>query len=92
MDHRHPPATRGEVGIVEWNEKFGLIKINPLAGWKNKQVWEYIFANKVPYNPLLDQGYKSIGCTHCTRPTAPGEDERAGRWSGTDKTECGLHS
>ena len=89
---RDQAATRGEIGIVEWNEKFGLIKVNPLAGWEKKQVWEYIFANKVPYNPLLDQGYKSIGCTHCTRPTATGEDERAGRWSGTDKTECGLHS
>lgn len=76
---------------IGWDAKFGLIKINPLADWTDKQVWNYIHQHKVPYNPLHDQSYPSIGCTHCTRAVAPGEDPRAGRWSGFAKTECGLH-
>jgi phosphoadenosine phosphosulfate reductase len=74
-----------------WDAKFGLYKIAPLAHWDEKQVWRYIFENGVPYNPLHDQGYPSLGCTNCTRPAGASEDERAGRWSGTAKTECGLH-
>ena len=89
---RDQGPTRSEVGIVEWDHKFKLVKVNPVAHWSKRQLWSYILANKVPYNSLLDQGYQSIGCTHCTRPTGAGEDERAGRWSGRDKVECGLHA
>jgi phosphoadenosine phosphosulfate reductase len=69
-----------------------LVKISPLATWTRNDTWTYVVANDVPYNPLLDQGYKSIGCWPCTRPVAADADERAGRWAGTDKTECGIHT
>ena len=82
---------RKAAGKIEWDEKFGLVKINPIADWTSKQVWAYIHDHDVPYNPLHDQNYPSIGCTHCTRSVRPGEDPRAGRWSGLTKTECGLH-
>jgi phosphoadenosine phosphosulfate reductase len=88
---REQAPTRANAGVVEVDQKFGLIKFNPLALWTDKQVWEYIVKNKVPYNKLHDQGYPSIGCIPCTRAVKPGEDPRAGRWSGHDKTECGLH-
>jgi phosphoadenosine phosphosulfate reductase len=70
------------------------VKINPLAGWSKEEVWWYIISHQLPYNPLHDQGYPSIGCTPdcCTRPVLDGEAERAGRWAGTDKKECGLHT
>ena len=68
-----------------------FVKANPLADWTLEDVWAYIHANDVPYHPLHDQNYPSIGCTHCTRPVMPGGDPRAGRWAGQDKTECGLH-
>ncbi|HXR18277.1 MAG TPA: phosphoadenylyl-sulfate reductase [Terriglobales bacterium] len=77
---------------VEWDAKFHLVKINPLAAWTAGKVWRYIHDHDLPYNPLYDRGYPSIGCTHCTRSVQPGEDARAGRWSGFNKTECGLHS
>ena len=89
---RDQATTRAAAGIVEWNPKFGMIKVNPVAHWGKQQVWKYIFENKLKYNPLLDQGYKSIGCTNCTKPVADGEDDRAGRWAGTDKVECGLNT
>jgi phosphoadenosine phosphosulfate reductase len=73
------------------DDKFGLIKANPLADWSLKDVWAYIHEHDVPYNPLHDQNYPSIGCTHCTRQVMPGEDPRAGRWAGQDKVECGVH-
>jgi phosphoadenosine phosphosulfate reductase len=76
---------------VEWDEKFGLVKVNPIVDWTSKQVWRYLHEHGVPYNSLHDQNYPSIGCTHCTRAVRPGEDARAGRWPGTAKTECGLH-
>jgi phosphoadenosine phosphosulfate reductase len=76
---------------IEWDEKFGLVKVNPIADWTSKQVWRYLHEHGVPYNSLHDQNYPSIGCTHCTRAIRPGEDPRAGRWPGTAKTECGLH-
>ncbi len=82
---------RKNVGIVEWDAKFGLVKLNPLANWTEKQLWAYIFANDVPYNPLHDQSYPSLGCTYCTKPVAAGADPRSGRWQGFDKDECGLH-
>jgi phosphoadenosine phosphosulfate reductase len=89
---REQNPTRAHARKLEWDAKFGLVKLNPLADWTWDQVWSYIRARKVPYNPLHDQNYPSIGCTHCTRPVMPGEDMRAGRWAGFQKTECGLHS
>lgn len=88
---REQAPTRANAKAVEWDKKFNLVKINPLVAWQEKDVWSYIVANGVPYNPLHDQNYPSIGCLHCTRPVMPGEDPRAGRWSGHQKTECGLH-
>jgi phosphoadenosine phosphosulfate reductase len=83
---------RKSVCKVEWDEKFGLVKVNPIADWTSKQVWRYLSEHGVPYNSLYDQNYSSIGCTHCTRAVLPGEGPRAGRWPGLAKTECGLHS
>lgn len=80
---------RADTPIVSWNAKFGVVKLNPLANWTEKQTWDYISKNKVPYNALLDQGYSSIGCYNCTLPGVQG---RAGRWQGFDKEECGLHT
>jgi phosphoadenosine phosphosulfate reductase len=74
-----------------WDKRFNLWKINPLADWHEKDVWNYIVDHEVPYNPLHDHGYPSIGCTHCTRPPGAGEAPRAGRWADAEKTECGLH-
>jgi len=88
---RDQAPTRANAKKVEYDTKFGLVKFNPLAAWTSDQVWDYIRANDVIYNPLHDRNYPSIGCEHCTRPVMPGEDPRAGRWSGSDKTECGLH-
>ncbi|TGZ78021.1 Phosphoadenosine phosphosulfate reductase thioredoxin [Ascodesmis nigricans] len=82
---------RGDLDIVEVDEA-GLIKINPLANWTFKQVKEYVDANNVPYNALLDRGYKSVGDWHSTQPVKEGEDERAGRWKGQAKSECGIHN
>lgn len=89
---RDQSEERAETPAVQWDSKFGLVKINPLIHWDEKRLWAYIFANDVPYHPLHDQGYPSIGCTNCTRAVQPGEDPRAGRWAGQDKTECGLHT
>lgn len=90
---RDQSADRARTDIVKWDKKFGLVKVSPLANWTNKEVWSRIVEQGVPYNPLHDQGYPSIGCWPCTRTVADGEaDERAGRWSGSKKTECGLHS
>ena len=88
---RDQSPARANAGKIEWDARFGLVKLNPLGSWNWKDLWQYIKANDVDYNPLHDQNYPSIGCTHCTRPVLPGEDPRAGRWSGTAKTECGLH-
>jgi len=82
---------RAGAPIVGWDKKFGLVKINPLANWSKKDVWSRIVKENVPYNPLHDQGYPSVGCRPCTRPVDLDEDERAGRWTGSAKTECGLH-
>lgn len=87
---RDQSKTRANVAIVDWDEKFGLVKLNPLATWDEKQVWSYIVAHGVPYNELHDRGYPSIGCTNCTKPIRPGDDPRSGRWAGTDKEECGI--
>lgn len=83
---------RAGIPIVGWDKKFALVKISPLANWTKKDVWKLITAENIPYNPLHDQGYTSIGCWPCTRAVMFGEDERAGRWSGSAKKECGLHT
>lgn len=88
---RDQAPTRANAKKVEYDVKFGLIKFNPLAGWTSEDVWNYIREHDVIYNPLHDRNYPSIGCTHCTRPVAEGEDPRAGRWASIEKTECGLH-
>ena len=88
---RDQTSFRMDARKIEWDAKFGLVKMNPIADWTSKQVWRYLLEHNVPYNPLHDQNYPSIGCTHCTRAVQPGEDPRAGRWPGTAKTECGLH-
>jgi hypothetical protein len=72
-----------------WDKRFGLWKLNPLADWDDKRVWTYIKDHHVPYNPLHDHGYPSIGCTPCT--SKPDGDARSGRWAGTDRTECGIN-
>jgi phosphoadenosine phosphosulfate reductase len=78
-------------GVVQWDPKFQLVKVNPLLNWTKKDVWAFVMKHGVPYNPLHDQGYPSIGCWPCTRAVRPGEDDRAGRWAGKVKKECGLH-
>ncbi len=88
---RDQTAARASAGKIEWDQKFGLVKINPIADWSSKQVWHYIREHNVPHNELHERNYPSIGCTHCTRAVQPGEDPRAGRWAGLAKTECGLH-
>jgi phosphoadenosine phosphosulfate reductase len=84
---REQAPTRAGAAKLERDEARGIWKLNPLADWTEKQLWTYIFAHDLPYNPLHDQGYASIGCAPCTRPGAG----REGRWAGEDKTECGLH-
>jgi phosphoadenosine phosphosulfate reductase len=88
---RDQTSFRKGAGKIEWDEKFSLVKVNPIADWTSKKVWSYLREHDVPYNSLHDQNYPSIGCTHCTRAVRPGEDPRAGRWPGMAKTECGLH-
>ena len=82
---------RAKADVVMWDGKFNLVKVNPLLGWTKHQLWQFVIDNQIPYNPLHDQGYPSIGCWPCTRAVAEGEDERAGRWAGKAKKECGLH-
>jgi phosphoadenosine phosphosulfate reductase len=81
-----------DADAVEWDEAHGLVKVNPLVDWSREDVWEYVKENDVPYNPLHDEGYPSVGDEPLTEPVGEGDDERAGRWSGSDKTECGLHT
>jgi phosphoadenosine phosphosulfate reductase len=88
---RDQAPTRANAKLIEWDAKFQLVKVNPLAGWSWADVWTYIKVYEVPYNVLHDRNYPSIGCTHCTSPVMPGEDPRAGRWKNSAKTECGLH-
>jgi phosphoadenosine phosphosulfate reductase len=88
---RDQAPTRANAGIIEWDRKFQLIKVNPLARWSSDEVWSYIRIHEIPYNTLHDRNYPSIGCTHCTAPVLPGEDPRSGRWKNSGKTECGLH-
>jgi phosphoadenosine phosphosulfate reductase len=88
---RDQAPSRANAGLIEWDGKFELVKINPLAPWTLADVWTYIKVYEVPYNQLHDQNYPSIGCTYCTAPVAAGDDPRAGRWKNFSKTECGLH-
>lgn len=82
---------RKVAGVVQWDAKFKLVKVNPLLTWTHKDVWRFIHKHAIPYNPLHDRDYPSIGCWPCTEAVAPGQDERAGRWAGKKKKECGLH-
>src|SRR5882724_227182 len=88
---RDQSPARAGTGLVERDEKVGLIKVNPLVAWSAHDVWNYIAKHDVPYNTLHDQGYPSIGCVPCTTPVQLGETSRAGRWRGTGKSECGIH-
>jgi phosphoadenosine phosphosulfate reductase len=88
---RDEASTRAEVRVVEWDEQRSMVKLNPIAAWTQDDVDRYIADNGVLVNPLLSDGYGSVGCWPCTRRIAPGEDARAGRWAGTNKVECGLH-
>jgi len=88
---REQTPARAQADVIEWDPKFALIKINPLATWSARDVWRYLSEHDVPYNPLYECGYKSIGCAPCTTLVQIGEDDRAGRWRGSTRTECGLH-
>ena len=94
---RQQSDTRAGIGIVEvyvFDEDSGreIVKVNPMADWSREAVWKYLKEHRIPYNPLHDQGYRSIGCQPCTKKTAQGENERAGRWTGFNKVECGIHT
>ena len=89
---RDESSSRSSTRVIDWDAKREKIKINPLAFWTQDVVDAYMDEHRVPVNPLVELGYASIGCAPCTRPVAEGEDARAGRWSGKDKTECGLHT
>lgn len=89
---RAEAPTRRQVPVVDWDARRSKVKVNPLANWSAEDVAGYLAAHDVPVNPLLQAGFPSIGCAPCTRPVAPGEHPRAGRWAGLGKTECGLHA
>ena len=77
--------------IIEFDNRFSVVKVNPLINWSHDKVWEYIRKNELPYNDLHDKGYPSLGCVQCTTSVKKGEDDRSGRWRGKVKTECGIH-
>jgi phosphoadenosine phosphosulfate reductase len=94
---RNQSDSRSGIGIIELytlDQKTGsdIVKLNPMAEWSRDAIWQYIREHKIPYNPLYDQGYRSIGCMTCTRKIGEGEGERAGRWTGFNKVECGIHT
>ncbi|MBL0884711.1 phosphoadenylyl-sulfate reductase [Myceligenerans sp. I2] len=89
---RGEASTRRNAPLITWDEKNQVVKINPLAGWTDEQVDAYAAANGLIVNPLLDDGYPSIGCAPCTQRVEAGADKRSGRWAGRDKVECGLHA
>ncbi|WP_040337247.1 phosphoadenylyl-sulfate reductase [Candidatus Blastococcus massiliensis] len=89
---RDESPTRADTKLVDWDAKRGMVKVNPMAAWTQDVVDAYVAEHQIPVNPLFELGYGSIGCAPCTRPVAPGEDPRAGRWAGSTKTECGLHT
>lgn len=88
---RDQTPERAKAKVIEWDARFGLVKVNPLAAWTSEEVWAYVRRFAVPTNPLHERGYASIGCGPCTSPVGLNEDPRAGRWRGREKTECGLH-
>lgn len=88
---RDQSPTRADTQFFEWNETHEVVKVNPLADWTEDDIWNHIEERGLPYNPLHEEGYPSIGCIPCTEPVENGEDQRAGRWSDSDKTECGIH-
>jgi len=91
---RSQSATRAGIRLIDWDWKYQVLKISPLANWERGEIWAYIQAHDVPYNRLHEQGYPTVGCTHCTVPvpgSKPGDYSRSGRWSSSEKTECGLH-
>jgi phosphoadenosine phosphosulfate reductase len=88
---RDQSPSRATTPKVQWSERYEVWKLHPLADWDEKRVWAYVTVNEIPYNPLHDVGFRSIGCIPCTRPIAADEEERAGRWAGSDKLECGIH-
>jgi phosphoadenosine phosphosulfate reductase len=88
---RDEAESRADAKVVEWDARRSMVKLNPIAGWTQDDVDTYIADNGVLVNPLLFDGYGSVGCAPCTRRIKPGEDARAGRWAGTAKNECGLH-
>jgi len=88
---RDESATRADTAVVEWDDKRGKVKVNPIAGWTQDDVDAYVEAHGILVNPLAYDGYPSIGCAPCTHRVAEGEDPRSGRWKGSSKTECGLH-
>jgi phosphoadenosine phosphosulfate reductase len=88
---RSDGPTRADAPIVSWDAGFGLVKVNPLATWTEDDISSYLSDHELPVHPLTLRGYRSIGCAPTTRPVAEGEDARAGRWAGADKSECGLH-
>lgn len=94
---RQQSDTRSDIGIIEsyaFDEASGrdIVKLNPMARWSREEVWKHLHDHEIPYNPLHDQGYRSIGCWPCTVKSAGGENERAGRWTGFNKVECGIHT
>lgn len=91
---RTSAPTRAALAQISWDRSHGLFKVSPLAAWNRRDVRAYVAEHRLPYNALYDRGYPSIGCTHCTHPVPshdPNDDTRSGRWTGTGKTECGLH-
>jgi phosphoadenosine phosphosulfate reductase len=88
---REQALTRAGAQMIEWSERYGVWKVQPIVDWDAKRVQAYIHVNEIPYNTLHDRGYPSIGCIPCTRAVGAGEDERAGRWAGSNKLECGIH-
>jgi phosphoadenosine phosphosulfate reductase len=89
---RDESPTRAGTKLVDWDAKRGMVKVNPMAAWTQDVVDAYLTEHQIPVNPLFELGYGSIGCAPCTRPVAPGEDPRAGRWAGKNKIECGIHT
>ncbi len=91
---RSQSRSRADIRAVQWDWQYDLLKVNPLAGWDRERVWNYVRTHDVPYNELHERGYPTVGCTHCTLPvagSAPGQYSREGRWTGSYKTECGVH-
>ena len=89
---RSQSSTRAQARKLQLDARRGVVKVQPLVDWSDADCWRFIMEHGIPYNPLHDRGFPSIGCRPCTRAVAAGEDDRAGRWAGRDKTECGLHS